>query len=53
MAELATEVLIADLREIITHTENLPLEEIMVESLEQVQKLRRRLKRFQNPEPGA
>ena len=46
MAELGAEVLIADLREIIKHTDNLPLEEIMIDSLEMVEKLRSRLKRF-------
>ena len=46
MAEISAEVLIADLREVIKHTENLPLEELIIDSLEQVEKLRSRLKRF-------
>ena len=49
VAEIGAGVLIADLREIIKYTKNLPLEEIMVEALEMVIKLQRRLKRFQNP----
>jgi len=46
MAELGAEVLIADLREIIKHTDNLPLEELIIDALEMVEKLRSRLKRF-------
>jgi hypothetical protein len=38
--------LLNDLREVLTKTDNLPLEELMVEAVEQVQKLHRRLKRF-------
>ena len=45
-AEQAAELLSSDLRDILTHTGNLPLEEIMMESIEQVEKIRRRLKRF-------
>ena len=45
-AEQAAELLSSDLRDILTHTDNLPLEEIMMESIEQVEKIRRRLKRF-------
>jgi len=45
-AEQAAGLLLSDLRDILTHTDNLPLEEIMVEAIEQVEKLRRRLKRF-------
>ena len=46
MAEIGTELLIADLREIIKFTDNLPLEELIIDALEQVKKLRSRLKRF-------
>jgi hypothetical protein len=46
MAELGAEVLIADLHEILKHTQNLPLKELIAEALEQVEKLRRRLKLF-------
>ena len=45
-AEQSAELLSSDLRDILTHTDNLPLEEIMMESIEQVEKIRRRLKRF-------
>jgi hypothetical protein len=45
-AEQAADLLASDLREILTHTDCLPLEEIMVEALEQVGKIHRRLKRF-------
>jgi hypothetical protein len=45
-AEQSAELLSSDLRGILTHTDNLPLEEIMVESIEQIEKIRRRLKRF-------
>jgi len=45
-AEQATGLLLSDLRDIFTHTDNLPLEEIIVEAMEQVEKVRRRLKRF-------
>ena len=45
-AEQAAGLLASDLRDILTHTDNLPLEEIMVEAIEQVEKIRRRLKRF-------
>jgi len=45
-AEQAAGLLLSDLRDILTHTDNLPLEEIMVEAIEQVEKVRRRLKRF-------
>ena len=45
-AEQAAELLSSDLRDILTHTDSLPMEEIMVESIEQVEKVRRRLKRF-------
>ena len=45
-AEQTADLLAGDLREILTHTDSLPLEEIMVEAIEQVEKIRRRLKRF-------
>jgi hypothetical protein len=45
-AEQAAGLLASDLKDILTHTDNLPLEEIMVEAIEQVEKVRRRLKRF-------
>ena len=45
-AEQAAGLLLSDLREILKYTDNLPLEEIMVEAMEQVEKVRRRLKRF-------
>ncbi len=45
-AEQAAGLLLSDLRDILTHTDNLPLEEIIVEAIEQLEKLRRRLKRF-------
>ena len=45
-AEQTADLLASDVRDILTHTDNLPLEEIMVEALEQVEKIRRRLKRF-------
>jgi hypothetical protein len=45
-AEQTAGLLAGDLRDILTHTDNLPLEEIMVEAIEQVEKIRRRLKRF-------
>jgi hypothetical protein len=45
-AEQCAALLASDLKDILTHTDNLPLEEIMVESIEQVEKVRRRLKRF-------
>ncbi len=45
-AEQTADLLASDLRDILTHSDNLPLEEIMVEAIEQVEKIRRRLKRF-------
>ena len=45
-AEQCAALLISDLREIMTRTDNVPLEEIMVEAIDQVAKLHRRLKRF-------
>jgi hypothetical protein len=45
-AEQAAVCLASDLRDILAHTDNLPLEEIMLEALEQVEKVRRRLNRF-------
>jgi len=45
-AEHSAGFLLDDLREIHKFTENLPLEELMIEAIEQVTKLRRRLKRF-------
>ena len=45
-AEQTASLLIGDLREILKTTDNLPLEELMLEAIEQVEKLRRRLKRF-------
>ena len=45
-AEQCASLLASDLREILTKTDNLPLEELMVEAIEQVEKIRRRLKRF-------
>jgi len=45
-AEQCAGLLVSDLKDILQHTDNLPLEEIVVEAMEQVQKIRRRLKRF-------
>ena len=45
-ASQAAELLASDLRDIHRNTANLPLEEIMLEAIEQVEKIRRRLKRF-------
>ena len=45
-AEQTAGLLASDLRDILTHTDSLPLEEIMVEAIEQVEKIRRRVKRF-------
>jgi hypothetical protein len=45
-AEQTAGLLAGDLKDILTHTDNLPLEELMVESIEQIEKIRRRLKRF-------
>ncbi len=45
-AEQTASLLLSDLRDILKHTANLPLEEIMVEAIEQVNRLHRRLKRF-------
>jgi len=45
-AAKTAEILVSDLREIIKHTDNLPLEELMIDALEQAERLRRRLKRF-------
>jgi len=45
-AEQTASLLLSDLKDILMHTDNLPLEEIMVEAMEQVNRLHRRLKRF-------
>ena len=45
-AEHSAGFLLNDLREIVKLTDNLPLEELVIEAIEQVQKLHRRLKRF-------
>ena len=45
-AEQAADLLRSDLRDILTHTDSLPLEEIMLEAIEHVEKIHRRLKRF-------
>jgi glutamyl-tRNA reductase len=45
-AEQTAGLLASDLKEILTRTDNLALEEIMVESMQQVEKIRQRLKRF-------
>ncbi len=45
-AAQTADLLHSDLRDILTHTDNLPLEEIMLDALEQVERVRRRLKRF-------
>ncbi len=45
-AEQTAGLLASDLREILKATDNLALEEIMVEAIEQVARLQRRLKRF-------
>ena len=45
-AAKTAEILVSDLREIIKHTDNLPLEELMIDAIEQAERLRRRLKRF-------
>ena len=49
-AEQCAGLLSSDLRDILTHTDNIPLEEIMMEAIEQVEKIRRRLKRFAGSE---
>jgi hypothetical protein len=45
-AEQAAGLLASDLKDILRHTDNLPLEEIMLEAFQQVETIRRRLKRF-------
>ena len=45
-AEQAAGLLLGDLKDILTRTDSLPLEEIMVEAIEHVERIRRRLKRF-------
>jgi hypothetical protein len=45
-AEQSAAFLISDLREIVKYTDNLALEEIVIEAIQQVEKLHRRLKRF-------
>ena len=45
-AEQAAGLLASDLKDILMHTDNLPLEELMVEAIEHVERIRRRLKRF-------
>ena len=46
-AEQSAALLRNDLRDVFSHTDNLPLEEIMMEAIGQVELIRRRLKRFQ------
>ena len=46
-AEQSAALLMSDLQEIQKSTDNLPLEEIMLEAIGQVELIRRRLKRFQ------
>lgn len=45
-AEHAAGFLLDDMREIHKYTDNLALEEIMIEAIKQVAKIHRRLKRF-------
>ena len=45
-AEHSAGFLLNDLREIVKYTNDLPLEELMVEAIQQVTTLHRRLKRF-------
>ncbi len=45
-AEQCAGILVGDLTDILKHTDNLPLEELMVEAIVQVQNIQRRLKRF-------
>ena len=45
-AEQTAGLLASDLKEILTRTDNLALEEIMVESIQKVEKIRQMLKRF-------
>jgi hypothetical protein len=45
-AEQTAALLVSDLLDIHKHTDNLPLEELMLEEIERVQRLHRRLKRF-------
>ena len=45
-AEQTAGLLVSDLKEILTRTDNLALEEIMVESIQKVEKIRQMLKRF-------
>ena len=45
-AEQSAGLLASDLKEILTRTDNLPLEEIMVSDIQQVERIRQRLKRF-------
>jgi hypothetical protein len=45
-AEQCAALLISDLRDIVQHTDNFPLEELLVEAIEQVERIHRRLKRF-------
>jgi hypothetical protein len=49
-AEQAAGLLSSDLREILTRTDNLALDEIMLEAIQEVEKIRRRLKRFAGQE---
>jgi len=45
-AEQTAGLLASDLKAILTRTDNLALEEIMVESIQKVEKIRQMLKRF-------
>jgi len=45
-AEQTAGLLASDLLDIHRHTDNVPLEELMLEAIEQVKKIQRRLKRF-------
>ncbi len=49
-AEQCASLLVSDLQDIHKNTDNMPLEEIMFEAIEQVEKIRRRLKRFAGSE---
>ena len=46
-AEQSAALLMNDLRDVFSHTDNLPLEEIVIEAFQQVEIIHRRLKRFQ------
>ena len=49
-AEQAAGLLSSDLRDILTRTDNLALDEIMLKAIQEVEKIRRRLKRFAGQE---